>query len=361
MLVLYVTGHGFGHATRQSAVAAALLRLRPDLDLEVRTEAPAWIFQEPCPGLAVSHGGLDAGMVQRGALDVDLEASLQAQARLDRDWPRLVAEEAGWLGRRGARLVAGDIPPLAFSAAAAAGLPSIAVSNFCWDWIFEPYAAEDSRWEPARRRCADAYASAEVGLRLPLHGDFPAFRRVVDTPLLCRTAATTARQWRVDRRLPLDSRPIVLLAFGGFGVGSMSLNAGEDLSEFLFAGFGPKPAGLRADWVELRAGTSGDQLETMAACDIVISKPGYGIVSEALAHGKRMLYVPREGFREIAPLVSGLQARGGCAPLPREDLFAGRWRAELEGLFARPAPAAMAAGGDDWIAKALIARLESNG
>ena len=358
-LILYVTGHGFGHATRQSALAAALKRLRPDLDLEARTEAPAWIFTEPCPGLPVSRGGADAGLAQRDALDIDLDASLARHQALDAEWPRLVEEEAAWLRRRGAALVVGDIPPLAFAAAAEAGIPSIGVSNFTWDWILEPYAAEDPRWAPARRRCAAAYARAEEALRLPLCGPFPSFARVTDAPLLARHPDRgAAERWRARQGLDIDRRPLVLLTFGGFEIGPLSLKAGENLSGYAFAGFGPKPEGLGADWHELRAGTSEDQLAASAACDVILCKPGYGMFSEALAFGKPVLYVPREGFREIGALVAGLGRRGACAALPREDFLAGRWRAGLERLLTGPAPAAARADGDEWIARRLLARLD---
>lgn len=361
-LILYVTGHGFGHATRASALAAALKRLRPDLDLEVRSDAPAWLFTESCPGLPVSRGGADPGLRQRDALDIDLEASLALQQGLDADWPRLVEEEAAWLSARGAALVAADIPPLAFAAAAAAGVPSIGISNFSWDWILEPYAAADSRWAPARRRCAGAYARAEEALRLPLSGAFPAFQRVVDAPLLCRKAdPAAAERWRAREGLDFDRRTLVLLAFGGFGLGPLELKAGENLAAYAFAGFGPKPEGLNADWHELRSGTNEDQLAAAAACDLILSKPGYGVFSEALAFGKPVLYVPREGFREIGALVAGLKRRGACAPLPREDFEAGRWRAGLERLLVGSAPAPVPADGDEWIARRLLARLDAGG
>ena len=359
MLVLYATGHGYGHATRASAVAAELKRQAPGQGLEVRTEAPAWIFQEPCPGLPVSRGGADPGLAQRDALAVDLPRSLERQAALDAQWPRLVESEARWLRERGAKLVAGDIPPLAFAAAAEAGIPSVGVSNFSWDWIFEPFASRDPRWEGPRRRCAQAYARAEGVLRLPLSGDFPSFSAVLDVPLLCRLDATTPQAWRAARGLSGDRRPMILVTFGGFGVALPALAAREDLRGFLFAGFGPRPAGLEADWLELRDGTSADQLPAMAACDAVLCKPGYGLFSEALGHGKRVLYVPRtDGFREVDALVAGLRRRGACGALPAPELLAGRWRGPLEELLALPAPPPVPAEGARVIARALLDRLE---
>ncbi|MDE2236307.1 MAG: hypothetical protein KGK30_00300 [Elusimicrobia bacterium] len=354
MIVLYVTGHGFGHATRAAALARALKDRQPGLPLQVRTSAPAWIFQQTCPGLPVSRGGADAGLVQRDALDVDLEASLRAQRALDRSWPALVEAEARWLRRLRASLVVADIPPLAFAAAAKAGAPAVGVSTFCWDWILEPYAMEDGRWRAAQRRCAEAYALAQAAYRLPLHGDFPSFRRVVDVPLVCRRSARGREDF--DRRHGLrgKSRPLVLVAFGGFGLGPLRLSARQDLRGFLFAGYGPKPQGLRADWLRLPARDANGQLDALAACDVVVGKPGYGVVAEALAHGKRMLYLPREGFRETAALVSGLRRRGACASIAREEFFAGRWRGPLEALLSIPAPRAVAADGARWLAGELL-------
>src|SRR5438067_5594513 len=102
MIAFYVTGHGYGHATRASALAAELKRREPGLDLESRTEAPAWIFTEALPGAAgvagikVSCGGADPGMVQRDALSVDRERSLECQLALDGPWAGAVRKEAAW-------------------------------------------------------------------------------------------------------------------------------------------------------------------------------------------------------------------------------------------------------------------------
>ena len=354
MIVLYVSGHGYGHATREAAVVAALRGLRPDLAIEVRTHAPAWIFTEHSPGVRVIRGGFDPGMTQKDALDVDLPASLRAHQELGARWDVLVAEEAGALRANRTRLVAGDITPLAFAAAAAAGVPSVGLGNFCWDWILSEYVAAEPSWRPIVERYAQAYATAEAAYRFPMHGDFPSFKKIIEVPLVSRLATVHAN-WR-DARGFASAKPLVLVAFGGFGV-ELSFDAGDDLDEFRFAGFGTKPAGLRAGWTRLRAGTSTDQLAAMAGCDIVLCKPGYGMFSEATAHGKRVVYVPRQGFREIGPLVDAIRARGACAELTREDLLAGRWKAALDAARQTEAPAPVPAGGAEVVARALLERL----
>ncbi len=94
--------------------------------------------------------------------------------------------EADFLRRRGATLVVGDIPPLAFRAAHLAGLPAVALGNFTWDWIYEGYrdalagCAGACARHPARLPSRDADAAVtDVGRirRLALPHRRPAVRR----------------------------------------------------------------------------------------------------------------------------------------------------------------------------------------
>ena len=42
--VFYISGHGFGHASRQTEIISALRAIRPNLRIVVRTSAPRWLF-----------------------------------------------------------------------------------------------------------------------------------------------------------------------------------------------------------------------------------------------------------------------------------------------------------------------------
>ncbi len=56
-LLFYVSGHGFGHATRICALIAALrARTGSALEIEIRSEAPEWIFRERDPELRAELG-----------------------------------------------------------------------------------------------------------------------------------------------------------------------------------------------------------------------------------------------------------------------------------------------------------------
>ena len=74
----------------------------------------------------------------------------------------------------------------------------------------------------------------------------------------------------------------------------------------------------------------------MAAVDVVLSKPGYGIVSECIACNTPLLYTSRGAFREYDVFVREMPAYLKCRFIDQADLFAGRWRASLESLVDQP-------------------------
>lgn len=355
-LAVLVSGHGFGHATRTRALLQALLAARPGTTVEVRSDGASWPF-EGLPGVSFARAEPGPGLVQLHALQVDYDASFRAHERFASQWDRRVAAEAAALRESGARLVVGDIPPLAFAAADAAGLPSAAVANFSWEWILADYARREPRWRPFVELYARAYAKAGRLFRLPLHGpdDFASFPRVEDAPLLVRKSPLSKDESRARLGLSAETRPVVLFGFGGYAPPAGAAR-GDDLSGFVFVGHGAAPPGLSADWRPVPAITDGHLL-ALSACDAVIGKLGYGTVSEILAHERPLVFAERSDFAEIPVLEAAvLGARRGRA-LTREDFLATRWRAALESALADAGARAPPSDGAQRIAAALAASL----
>ncbi len=144
----YVTGHGFGHASRIAAVLRALLRQSPEASIHVRTQAPSWFFQEISEKIECSTASIDVGMMQKDAFNIDFEASLLAHEAFCAEWDSHLHRELRFLEQKKPDLIIGDVPALAFAAAHEVGIPSLAIANFSWDWILEPYAERDARWQP---------------------------------------------------------------------------------------------------------------------------------------------------------------------------------------------------------------------
>ena len=77
--------------------------------------------------------------MQIDALTLDEADSIRRASAFHSDLVTRAASETRLLRELGAGLIVGDIPPLAFAVGAAAGIPSIGLGNFTWDWVYADY------------------------------------------------------------------------------------------------------------------------------------------------------------------------------------------------------------------------------
>ena len=355
-VVFYISGHGFGHASRVVEVINALLERRPDVNVEVRTSASRWLFDLTVRRtVRVSPCECDVGVVQRDSLHPDIEATGEAaEAFYASLGPRAHREARLLLSCRPALVVA-DIPPLAFAAAALAGVPAVALANFTWDWIYDEYASDwgDARWVPDLIR--QVHRSAREAWRLPMFGGFDGFERITDLPFVARRSGRGRDDTRRALGVGTDD-PVALVSFGGFGLEGLPLGrVARDSRVTVVTTDVPGhvvPTGATEGPLARRTETgvvavnehalyaSGWRYEDLvAAADVVVTKPGYGIIAECIANGAAILYTERGRFAEYDVLVREMPRYLRQAFISRDDLLGGTWSAGLEAALAAPAPA----------------------
>jgi hypothetical protein len=333
----YITGHGLGHASRSCHLINTLRARHPQISVEVVSDAKEWFLRTFLdPSVNLERRGLDFGVLQRDSLLMREEETLQAlRAHLQRR-ETIVAAEAASLNKSGVDLVVADIPPFAFAAAERASIPSVGVSNFTWEWIYEGFAEKFQGYDDVVEGVRSDYRCGDLLLRLPFHKGEPALKKVEDLPLLARRPLHDSGEVRRQLAIP-DRCKVALLSFGGFG-----------LEEFDFA-----PLGRLSDWIfladpEMAGGAPNVRSVSPGAfhypdlvkvADAVITKPGYGIVSECIALQTAVLYTPRGDFREQVLLVEALHRYTRALPVENEQVRRGDLGEALETLLAQPAPA----------------------
>jgi L-arabinokinase len=327
VIVFYVSGHGFGHASRQIELIREVLAQRADIRIVVRTTVPRWMFA-PVSDAAVEIQELetDPGVVQFDSISLDEEQTVRDAARFFATFDHRVALEAELIRGLRADLVVGDIPPLACAAAVRAGVPCIAIGNFTWDWIYGAYPAFSQLAPDVIPTIKRAYATTTLALRLPLHGGFEPMADVIrDIPLIARKSKRDPADTR--RHLGLDGkRPIVLTSFGRYGA-DLPIEALRQKGRFTILDVPREPpAGLLYQ-------------DLVAAADVVISKPGYGIVSECVANRTALLYTSRGRFIEYDVFVEEMPRLLSCRYIDQDDLLAGRWDEPIDALLMHPPPA----------------------
>ena len=324
-IAFYVSGHGLGHASRDVALIAELIRQKADVRIEVRTSAAAWIFDRiRGPGVDVQPCETDPGVVQPDSVRIDVEETARRAAAFHRDGDRRVAAEAAYLQQLGARLVIGDVPPLAFSAAQAAGIRSVLVANFTWDWIYAYYPEFAALAPGVVEASARAYSLSAKAFRLPISGGFDSVTAVTeDVPFIARRSTRDPDDTRQTLGVGRGQR-LVLASFAGYGL-ALPYDRLEQSGLVVISPERHPPPGLRYE-------------DLVAAADVVVSKPGYGIVSECVANGTPLLFTSRGRFAEYEVMLTEMPRMLRCRHISQEELLEGKWPDAVEALLAQEEP-----------------------
>lgn len=307
-ICFYVSDFGYGHAAR----AIALTRELQDAisaEVTIRTGSPAEFMARSLPGVEVRRGQNDPGVVMEGTA-VEGEKTRAAVERWVASWDDYIATERSFLQDHQIDLVLSDIAPQPFLAAEELGIPSFGISNFTWHLIYTHLFGKTEETD----RIAEAYRAADGALLLPLHEPMEVFSNRREVGLVARRVT---RDRENLRGLP-GARPLVYLRL-------------------------PKAAAIRGcaclvpSWTEIPGTISipPDETETqdwIAACDLVVSKPGYSSISEAIRAGVPMALFRREGFAEDDYLISGIERMGIGKEIPAAAVLDGSWVDDLDSL-----------------------------
>ena len=355
-IAYYVSAHGYGHGVRSCDILGALLAAHPAAKITVTTDLPEGFLRSRLPQsdgrLAVRPGAFDVGMVQKDSIRVDVDATLEEALELLAEREKLVDYEAEMLRGEGADLVVADIPSIPLEAAAEAGVPAAAVGNFAWDWIYAPFAAREARWRPVIRMFEEGYRKAKLLLKLPFSPAMSVFPKHVDIPLL----AKPGRPHRAELTRLTGADPgkrWVLLSFTSLAWDDIALRMVTELDEYEF--FTVKPL----EWPGHRNIRAVDRetvgfSDVLASCDIAVSKPGYGILSDCVANAKPLVYAEREDFIEYPVLERELKRFLKNVHIPAVELYAGRLGPALAAVPSAPAPPETLTGGGAEQAAAIL-------
>lgn len=340
-IVFYISGHGFGHASRDVEI---INHLSSDQPVVIRSSVdPGLLKQTLRVPWELRPGPCDTGIVQATSIRHDDPATVRAARDFYATFDERVEAERQRLADVNVELIVGDIPPLAFAVAAALDVPSVAIGNFTWDWIYETHPGFLPDHRDVLALIRDCYRRVDLALELPFSGGFEIFSRIVRLPLVARQAGRSRAETRAHFGLPPDGR-IALLSFGGYGLPTLDLSTLDCSDDWTIVTTDRVMRDGRAlpHVHVLPEGSfvdSGFRYEDLvAAVDVVVTKPGYGIVAECISTGTALVYTSRGEFREYGVLVDAMPRYLRTAFISQEDLFAGRWRGALERVVALPPP-----------------------
>ncbi|UOD50368.1 hypothetical protein [Orrella daihaiensis] len=354
-----ISAHGFGHLAQIAPVINACQRLSdqgvaPEFELTFRSTLPRTQIAARVPRpFHLDIGADDFGMVMLDALRVDLLQSLQRYAILHQRWDEHVETLAQHLQTRRLTGVLADAPYLTLAAAKAANIPSVAICSLNWAEILEQCVRRDPEATKAAgvsaaqltqilQQMREAYSSTRLVMRPQPAIDTPGFKTMLIEPLTAGAPPSKRAEllaWIKQQTNYLTADEdcwIVLTSMGGINlplhpeswpttcmgrkliylmdrdlVGHSSHAIGFDLNRFDFA-------------------------VMMASCDVVLTKPGYGMFVETRVNRKPLLYLERDQWPESDCLMQWAHEQMHARKITLQQIATGDFADELAAMLQQP-------------------------
>ena len=328
-IAYFISPHGFGHAARACAVMDAAYLLSPRLRFEIFTTVPRWFFEDSLSCPFAYHPLLtDIGLVQKTPLNADLSLTLD---RLNRFYPfkgEYLDGLASEISDLKCSLAICDIAPLGIAVAKKAGILSLLVENFTWDWVYLEYAEQWPAFDRHRNYLQSLFRSVDYHVQTePLcwkgHPD-------LSVGPISRLPKTGKQEIRDRLSIPSSDRLVVITMGGIQGRYDFrkKLKAVKDV--FFVAPGGADEARIEGNLILLPHRSDFFHPDLIAASDAVVGKAGYSTLAEVYQAGVPFGYVKRPHFRESEVLGGYMEARGNAVSIDPQEFASGTWISRLD-------------------------------
>ncbi len=314
-IAYYVSGHGFGHISRSEVIIRALLG-NPEVEKIFLTTKREKFIKGQLQRTDVREKVVDPEMVQNSSISLNIEATKQNILDFENRKDRFVDEEKAFLTENKIDLVISDSPSLPFRISGELDIFSIFIGNFTWDFIYANYEKYDPFYRHYSRLVAEEYSHCNLGMILPFHCPINCIPIKKNVGLVGRIPTQSRNEIRKQLNFRDDVK-YFLFSFGAYGIREDDLRLDllrEDFRIVIsgYEGFKSKKI-LKIENIEYP--------NLIRACDFVVTKPGYGILSETYFANTPVIYTDRGDFAEYPHLQEAMEKYHEAYYISNEDLF----------------------------------------
>jgi UDP:flavonoid glycosyltransferase YjiC (YdhE family) len=252
-------------------------------------------FNRSLPHVKTISGLTDVGpVIKENGISVDIEKTLADIGKWIDSIRTIADNEYDLILKTSPDLIVSDISAMPFFAAHKAHVSSVGISNFSWSDVLKGFSNKQIAV------LEEAYELADLAIQLPLGLDMKSFKNKKHVGLVCKKPTKSRKSIR-ERLGVRDSDLCVFINLGSYfkikptitnNVRIISTGAHVYTDNVVYI----------EPWIE------GQDL--VFASDLVVSKCGYGILSECLTNGIPFLYVSDDNHLEQKAISDELRKKG---------------------------------------------------
>lgn len=288
-ILVYVSDHHYGHATRMVALARALFKTGK-YEITVKNSNAFGFLKSSLPEAKIENVQTDVGPIFDLASN-NMDVNLTIERYLD--W---IQKSGTWISREKelfrknpADLIITDISPNGLRLAEKIKCPAITVTNFSWTDILR-HIKDDENKEKIIQWLNESFSMSELTIKLPFSTELEGFAKMKECSLLCRDL--TASKEQILNEFNLRS-PLVVISFGDQIPQNLRLIKNNNNVSVAILSHSKR------NFNDIPVITGYSETQNIMACaDLVITKAGYSTTAECVKYRTSMYIVKRENYYE---------------------------------------------------------------
>lgn len=308
----YISDYGYGHATRSIAlIRSLLLYARNQYRIIICSKKTLPFIRESLKGegsdsILYRECASDLGYVlKNGSIDIDPKLFRLKYLDYIATLPLEIQREADYIASEEASLVISDISPVPIAAARIAKVKSLGISNFTWYTAYRNML-DHKHLQPL----CNAYSQMDNFISLAGSNEPNWCRGVMQmkADFYCRTPEADEVQRIINKLNPRRNKYVIYFALGmsiqASGLDSLKMWQ-DDSYEFVVS----SNMSMAGKNIHSIPSSYTESQNYVAAADVIITKPGWGTVGEAVSLFKPLLLLNRDLMSEDHNTINSLVGR----------------------------------------------------
>ncbi len=290
-ILYYISEHGLGHLTR----SVGLIReLENEAQIIIRNSNESYL-KKSLPLIPTFSGKTDQGPIMyENSISIDWKKTYNIISDWYLNFNSNLEIEYDFIKKSKPDIVISDISPIPLNVSRKLNIPSIAISNFTWLDVFSKLENFDLGI------IQESYENTSFCIKLPLSTRMNIFKQKKEVGLVCKLP--TENNTLIRKKLNIDkSKFLIFINLPKFFHVKL-----KNFENYQVISTGAKTSSKNTIFIEPMI--EGQNL--INASDLVVSKCGYGMISECLTTGTPFQLISDESHPEQNAMLKHLSSYG---------------------------------------------------